>query len=100
MARQVVDRTALVADFATARLEQRRYSPKHRGLSRTVGPDKGDNVSLMNLQGDAAQGRNDAVIDDQFIDFEQDRFRHGRIRRTQDFPPASDSREPPASGST
>ena len=59
------------SDMAAAGLEQAGDGVERGGLARAVGADEGDDLALVDLEGDALDGVDVAVVDVHVLDFEK-----------------------------
>src|SRR5665213_3200290 len=66
------DVPALEGDLALARVEEARDRLEGRRLPRAVGPDQGDDLAPADLQGDALEGMDLAVIRMDVVEPQQD----------------------------
>ena len=68
---EAVDPLAAQPDLALARLEQPGDRPQCRGLARAVRADEGDDLALLDVDRDAAQGVDRAVVGVDVVELEQ-----------------------------
>ena len=69
--RHADDVLAVKGHLAGARLEQAGDGVERGGLARAVGADEGDDLALVDLEGDALDGVYVAVVDVHVLNFEQ-----------------------------